>query len=83
MQINSKLVNITLNLLPLKYFYKIKLLVLFCLEQNPLISKAHGKYSQNEEDNILENIIKMIGTIPKTFIEFGVGNGFENNTLNP
>lgn len=38
-------------------------------------------YSQNEEDGILNEIFKRIGTTNRTFVEFGVGNGLENNTL--
>jgi hypothetical protein len=38
-------------------------------------------YSQNDEDGILREIFKRIGTTNRTFIEIGVGNGLENNTL--
>ena len=38
-------------------------------------------YSQNEEDGILQEIFRRIGTTNKTFVEIGVGNGLENNTL--
>lgn len=38
-------------------------------------------YSQNEEDGILAEIFRRIGTAGKTFIEIGVGAGLENNTL--
>ena len=37
-------------------------------------------YSQNDEDGILEEIFKRIGTTNKIFIEFGVQNGLECNT---
>lgn len=37
-------------------------------------------YSQNDEDGIIEEIFNRIGTTNKTFVEFGVGNGLENNT---
>ena len=40
--------------------------------------KAH---SQNEEDGMLAEIFRRIGTQQKRFIEFGVGNGTECNTL--
>jgi hypothetical protein len=38
-------------------------------------------YSQNDEDGIIEQIFKRIGITSKTFVEFGVENGLENNTL--
>lgn len=38
-------------------------------------------YSQNGEDGIIEEIFQRIGTTNKFFVEFGVGNGVENNTL--
>jgi hypothetical protein len=38
-------------------------------------------YSQNDEDGIIQEIFSRIGTTSKTFVEFGVGNGLENNTL--
>jgi hypothetical protein len=37
-------------------------------------------YSQNEEDGILHEIFRRIGTTNRVFVEFGVGNGLENNT---
>jgi len=38
-------------------------------------------YSQNDEDGIIQEIFSRIGATSKTFVEFGVGNGLENNTL--
>ena len=38
-------------------------------------------YSQFDEDGIIEEIFKRIGTTNKVFIEFGVGDGTENNTI--
>ena len=38
-------------------------------------------YSQNDEDGIIQEILNRIGETSKTFVEFGVGNGLENNTL--
>jgi hypothetical protein len=40
----------------------------------------HKCYSQNGEDGIIEEIFRRIGTTNKHFVEFGVGNGLENNT---
>lgn len=37
-------------------------------------------YSQNEEDGIIQEIFRRIGTESKEFIEFGVGNGLECNS---
>ncbi len=37
-------------------------------------------YSQNGEDGIIEEIFNRIGTTNSFFVEFGVGNGLENNT---
>lgn len=38
-------------------------------------------YSQFDEDGILQEIFKRVGLTSKTFIEFGVGDGLENNSL--
>jgi len=38
-------------------------------------------YSQSDEDGIIQEIFNRIGTTTKTFVEFGIGNGLENNTL--
>ncbi len=38
-------------------------------------------YSQNDEDGILAEIFRRIGTKEKTFVEIGAGAGLENNTL--
>lgn len=38
-------------------------------------------YSQNDEDGIIQEIFHRIGIQHHTFIEFGVGNGLENNTV--
>jgi hypothetical protein len=38
-------------------------------------------YSQNDEDGILAEIFRRIGTANTGFLEFGVENGLENNTL--
>lgn len=51
--------------------------------QQPLRLLRHGYkvYSQNEEDGIIAEILKRIGPVPETFVEFGVETGLECNTL--
>ncbi|MBF0124634.1 MAG: FkbM family methyltransferase [Magnetococcales bacterium] len=38
-------------------------------------------YSQNDEDGIIAEIFRRIGVSNRTFLEFGVADGLENNTL--
>lgn len=38
-------------------------------------------FSQFDEDGIIQEIFRRIGTTNKRFVEFGVGTGIENNTL--
>jgi hypothetical protein len=49
---------------------------------NPLSLVPHGRkmFSQNDEDGIIIEIFRRIGTTNKTFIEFGCGDGIENNS---
>src|SRR5262245_35138910 len=37
-------------------------------------------YCQCDEDGIITEIFRRIGTTNKCFVEFGIGNGLENNT---
>ncbi|HEY4046702.1 MAG TPA: FkbM family methyltransferase [Acidobacteriaceae bacterium] len=46
-----------------------------------LVQYGHKVYSQNDEDGIIAEIFERIGTTSKRFLEIGVGNGSENNTL--
>lgn len=46
-----------------------------------LIRHGYRCFSQNQEDGILDEIFRRIGTTNRTFIEFGVGAGIENNTI--
>lgn len=50
--------------------------------QNPLRLNRFGYslYSQSDEDGILFEIFRRVGVTNRRFIEFGCGNGLENNT---
>jgi len=50
-------------------------------DSRSLIPFGDKIYSQSDEDGIIREIFNRIGTTNKTFVEFGVGNGLENNTL--
>jgi hypothetical protein len=51
--------------------------------QNPkrLNKYEYQVYSQNGEDGIISEIFRRVGTQNKFFVEFGVGDGLENNTV--
>ena len=51
--------------------------------QNPksLIPFGYKIYSQSDEDGIIHEIFQRIGVTNRIFIEFGIGNGLENNSL--
>ncbi|MGK7945493.1 MAG: hypothetical protein AB4058_13585 [Microcystaceae cyanobacterium] len=49
--------------------------------QKSLIPYGDKVYSQADEDGIIREIFNRIGTTNKTFVEFGIGNGLENNSL--
>lgn len=53
------------------------------MNKNEFNINDHEKkiYSQNGEDGIIEFIFSKIGTTNKFSVEFGVGNGFECNTI--
>ena len=42
---------------------------------------GYSTASQNEEDGMLTEVFRRIGVKHRTFFEFGVGNGLQNNTL--
>ena len=46
-----------------------------------LIPFGRKIYSQSDEDGIIEEIFNRIGTTNQSFIEIGVGDGLENNTI--
>ena len=47
---------------------------------NPLLRHGAKYYSQNDEDGIVNAILARIGLTRGVFVEFGCGNGLENNT---
>lgn len=49
--------------------------------RNPLVRAGRKFYSQNDEDGITLEILRRIGVQPGVFVEFGAGDGLENNTL--
>jgi hypothetical protein len=48
---------------------------------NPLLRSGAKFYSQSDEDGILLEILSRIGISTGRFLEIGVGNGLENNTI--
>jgi hypothetical protein len=46
-----------------------------------LLAYGFKVYSQNDEDGIIQEIFARIGQTSRLFVEFGVDNGLENNTL--
>ena len=50
-------------------------------EQKRLINYGFKVYSQHDEDGIIEEIFRRIGSTDRFFVEFGVGDGLENCTL--
>jgi hypothetical protein len=51
------------------------------IEPGRLIRHGYKVYSQNDEDGLINEIFHRIQVRHHTFIEIGVGNGLENNTL--
>lgn len=49
-------------------------------EPRRLNRHGYGLYSQADENGILVEIFHRIGVTNKTFVEFGIGDGLENNT---
>jgi hypothetical protein len=46
-----------------------------------LLSHGFRGYSQHDEDGMIQEIFKRIGVSNRVFVEFGVGDGTENNTV--
>jgi len=53
------------------------------LKAEPKALGGHGYkvFSQSDEDGIINEIFRRIGLTNKIFVEFGVGDGLENNTV--
>jgi hypothetical protein len=51
-------------------------------DEKRLLKYGYRTYSQNDEDGIIAEIFRRIGTSSRTFIEFGVADGRECNTMN-
>jgi hypothetical protein len=53
------------------------------LTRNPLLAYGRKVYSQNDEDGLIEEILRRCSVVVAgSFVELGVGDGTENNTLN-
>jgi hypothetical protein len=50
-------------------------------DERRLVKSGYRVYSQADEDGILHEIFRRIGDGKRTFLELGVGNGLENNSL--
>ena len=50
-------------------------------DEKRLLPFEHQVFSQGGEDGILREIFRRIGTESRRFVEFGAGDGLENNTL--
>lgn len=54
-----------------------------CSTTNPLLAHGYKVFSQNDEDGIIQEICSRLKLdTGSTFLEIGVGDGSENNTLN-
>ena len=49
--------------------------------RNPLLRPIVSNFSQSDEDGIIQRICQRIGITRGKFVEIGVGDGLENNTL--
>jgi hypothetical protein len=50
-------------------------------DPNDLVLSGYCGYSQNDEDGIIDEIFRRIGVTCREFVEFGRGDGIEDNTL--
>ncbi|MBN1850743.1 MAG: FkbM family methyltransferase [Deltaproteobacteria bacterium] len=51
------------------------------IEPGRILRHGYKVYSQNDEDGLINEIFRRIRIKHQTFVEVGVGNGLENNTL--
>jgi len=51
------------------------------MRPNSIINYGYKVYSQNDEDGIINEIFNRIGCKSNKFLEIGIGNGLENNSL--
>jgi hypothetical protein len=49
--------------------------------KNPLNQFGEKYYSQNDEDGILLEVVRRLGIVNGVFVEYGCGNGLENNSI--
>lgn len=82
-QLVASLISITNHQTRLMMYNTLESLQRDARDNNPknLASFGFKTYSQNDEDGIINEIFNRIGVTNKLFVEFGVGNGLENNTL--
>jgi hypothetical protein len=50
-------------------------------DEKRLLKSGYRVYSQSDEDGILHEIFRRIGTKTRLFVEIGSGDGFENNSV--
>ncbi|HEY2620718.1 MAG TPA: hypothetical protein VGI78_25505 [Acetobacteraceae bacterium] len=50
-------------------------------DEHRLLRSGRKVYSQNEEDGIIAEIFRRIGTVSRRFVEIGAADGLENNTV--
>jgi hypothetical protein len=71
----------TANLIQLNYFFRHELAVSpRYRDPRKLNHHEHQVFSQHGEDGIIAEIFRRIGSKSRVFVEFGVGDGLENNT---
>jgi hypothetical protein len=69
------------NLIQLNRFFRQELIVSpRYRDPRKLNHHEHQVFSQHGEDGIIAEIFRRIGTKSRVFVEFGVGDGLENNT---
>ena len=86
-RVNNKLTNLNgvtrFNYqLQLQQYYRDYLAEPRQQEPGRLMPHGYKVYSQNDEDGMIAEIFRRIGVEHKTFVEFGVEDGLECNTLN-